>query len=482
MHKSIPLKTSVPNSLRSLAALLLLVFVAGLQPAMAQGEDLFKNHCAVCHSIGQGKMTGPDLMNVHEKYEDDWLVKFIRSSQTLIKAGDPLAVKSYNENGKVEMPDFKQLSDADIQSIIEHIRNYDPNAGKPQISDFSDTNYTDMHIKRGERLFRGLIAFENSKVVCSSCHNTGTLDTLNWNPSVEELAAVYKEKGADYIYKVLTSPTTKVMSQVHENSKFSEEEIFYIRAYLSHISQHGMEAAKKFPFDFMVFLGLGLLMTIALIDLIFTRKLIRYKVVHFLVILFGLMWQMKIVAHEAVNLSRTQNYAPDQPIKFSHAVHAEQNGIECLYCHSEAGHSKTAGFPTAQLCMNCHTVVREGTNSGAFEISKISAAIEKNIPIRWIRIHKLPDHAFFSHAQHVGVAGIDCEDCHGDVKSMHIMKQHSDLSMGFCVNCHRETDVQFMSNDYYKHYMKLHDDIKSGRKKNITAEDIGGLDCMKCHY
>lgn len=482
MHTFLRCRFSVRLNFPLIAiALAGILAISGIR-ARAQGEDLFKKHCAVCHSIGQGKLTGPDLMKVHEKYDENWLIKFVQSSQTMIKAGDPQAVKAFNENGKVLMPDFKQLKEDEIKQIIGYIKDYDPDAGKSKIANLSDTNYTEIHIKRGERLFKGLIAFENSKVVCGSCHNTVTLDTINWYPSAAELAAIYKEKGSEHIFKVLTNPTTKVMKQVHENSRFSEEEIFYIRAYLSHISKHGLEKARKFPFDFMVFLGLGLIMSLALIDLIFTRKFIKYKILHFLIILAGLGWQLKIVAHEAVNLSRTKNYAPDQPIKFSHAVHAGQNQIDCQYCHSEVNHSKSAGFPTAQLCMNCHKVVREGTITGAFEIAKISSAIDKNTPIRWTRIHKLPDHVFFSHAQHTAVGGIDCEKCHGDVKNMHLIKQFSDLSMGFCVNCHRETEVQFMSNEYYKHYMKLHDDIKSGRKTKITAEDIGGLDCMKCHY
>ncbi len=482
MYISLLIKHMKCSFKASLFLLLSVSFSLSDSNLMAQGAGLFDRHCAVCHSIGGGKLTGPDLLNVSEKYEEDWLMRFIRSSQTMIKAGDPLAVKSYNEWGKIEMPDFRQLSDDDIKSILKHIGDYDPDAGKIQIADLLDTNYSKIHIKRGERLFRGLIEFSGSEVVCSSCHNIATLDTLNWYPSAYELSGIYREKGPEHIHRVLTNPTTKVMSQVHENSVFTDEEIYYIRAYLNHLSYHGLEKLKKFPFDLMVFLGLGFLMALALIDLIFTQRFIKYKMLHFLLILFGIMWQLKIVAHEAVNLSRTKDYAPDQPIKFSHAVHAGDKNIDCLYCHSEATHSKSAGIPTAQLCMNCHLVVREGTYSGAFEIAKISSAINNNKAVRWIRVHKLPDHSNFNHAVHAGHAGLDCSECHGDVENMHLLRQFSDLSMGFCINCHRKTEVPFLNNEYYLHYKKLHDDLKSGRKSRITVEDIGGLDCMKCHY
>ena len=132
--------------------------------------------------------------------------------------------------------------------------------------------------------------------------------------------------------------------------------------------------------------------------------------------------------------------------------------------------------------MNCHVLIREGTNSGKFEISKIVESSEKGIPIEWTRIHNLPDHVFFSHAVHVGSGKLDCNACHGPVEEMDLMRQHSDLSMGWCVNCHRETKVDFEGNGYYDQYIKLHEDLKSGAKEKITAEDIGANDCMKCHY
>jgi hypothetical protein len=189
-----------------------------------------------------------------------------------------------------------------------------------------------------------------------------------------------------------------------------------------------------------------------------------------------------MIATDAMRLGRQENYAPDQPVKFSHKVHVGENGIDCKYCHTTVEQGKSAGIPATNLCMNCHIIIREGTNSGKFEIAKIVDAVEKGEPIEWIRIHNLPEHVYFNHSVHVSSGKIDCAQCHGAVEEMDIMKQHSDLSMGWCVNCHRDTKVQFAENPYYDTYIKLHEDLRTGKIDSITAEQIGANDCMKCHY
>ena len=196
----------------------------------------------------------------------------------------------------------------------------------------------------------------------------------------------------------------------------------------------------------------------------------------------------------AMNLGRQQGYTPSQPIKFSHKLHAGTNQIPCQYCHSGANSGKSAIIPSASVCMNCHKAVKEGPTYGTKEISKIYAAIgwdpEKNayIPgyeqkeIEWVRIHNLPDHVYFNHAQHVNAGGVECQKCHGKVEEQEVLGQHASLGMGWCVNCHRQTDVKFQSNDYYQTYEKYHEDLKSGKIKSVTVDDIGGTECQKCHY
>jgi len=171
-----------------------------------------------------------------------------------------------------------------------------------------------------------------------------------------------------------------------------------------------------------------------------------------------------------------QGYSPKQPIAFSHKVHAGQYEIECKYCHTGAMKGRSANIPSPNICMNCHTQIRSGTNTGESEIAKIVAAVETNKPIEWVRIHNLPDLAYFNHSQHVNVAGVECQTCHGPIEEMDVVKQYSLLTMGWCIDCHRKTDVNTKGNAYYDNLLELHNN------KAMKVEDIGGIECAKCHY
>ena len=174
-----------------------------------------------------------------------------------------------------------------------------------------------------------------------------------------------------------------------------------------------------------------------------------------------------------------QGYEPKQPIAFSHKVHAGQYEIECKYCHTGAAKGKSASIPSANICMNCHTQIKQGTITGEGEIAKIYAAVQNNRPIEWVRIHNLPDLAYFNHAQHVTVGGIACQTCHGPIQEMDVVRQYSLLTMGWCIDCHRKTDVNSKGNAYYDKLVELHG---KDSKAPMKVEDIGGLECAKCHY
>lgn len=187
----------------------------------------------------------------------------------------------------------------------------------------------------------------------------------------------------------------------------------------------------------------------------------------------------------------TQGYKPEQPIAFSHKLHAGINGVDCNYCHHSARHGKSAAIPSANVCMNCHTYINEGP-SGKAEIQKIYDAVgfdpEKGRyiegyeekPIKWVRIHNLPDLSYFNHAQHVVAGGLECQECHGPVEDMEVLEQHSSLTMGWCIDCHRQTEVQVADNDYYEEMHARFKENHPGETFNVEA--IGGLECGKCHY
>ncbi|MCD9017447.1 c-type cytochrome [Parachryseolinea silvisoli] len=172
-------------------------------------------------------------------------------------------------------------------------------------------------------------------------------------------------------------------------------------------------------------------------------------------------------------------YAPKQPIAFSHKIHAGQLEIDCKYCHVGVTKGKSATIPSVNICMNCHNQVKSGATTGEGEIAKIVKAWETKKPIEWIRIHNLPDLAYFNHSQHVSVGGVECQTCHGPIETMDVVRQHSLLTMGWCIDCHRKTDVNSKGNAYYDNLVELHSQSK---KTPMKVEDIGGLECSKCHY
>ena len=216
------------------------------------------------------------------------------------------------------------------------------------------------------------------------------------------------------------------------------------------------------------------------------------------------------VGKGAIGLGRQQGYQPAQPIYYSHKVHAGINQINCLYCHNSAWESKHAAIPSINTCMNCHKAIstyekgpqlydEEGNEiNGTAEIEKLYAFAgytpgqpwdaSKAKPIEWIKIHNLPDHVYFNHAQHVNAGNVACQTCHGNIQEMDKVSQVAELSMGWCVNCHRETKVDFFNkadstgNQFYSIYEKFHNDIQSGKMSDVTVEKIGGLECQKCHY
>jgi mono/diheme cytochrome c family protein len=194
----------------------------------------------------------------------------------------------------------------------------------------------------------------------------------------------------------------------------------------------------------------------------------------------GVIWVfallvLKATVDGAFSVGVQQGYAPKQPISFSHKLHAGEYSIDCNYCHTGVNRGKSAHIPSANICMNCHGVIKKESP----EIQKIYTSIENNQPIEWVRVHNLPDLAYFNHAQHVNVAGLECENCHGDIAKMEVIQQRSSLTMGWCIDCHRKTEVNTKDNQYYDKLVQLHGEES---KDALKVADIGGLECSKCHY
>ena len=388
------------------------------------GKALFSANCGACHKL-DSKMTGPPLRNIIEKHDKEWLYKWIHNSTELIKSGDAAAVKLWEEYKPSVMTPFPQLSTQDIDNIIAYtsVKDETPKPsvvaelpGGPGKGGVSNT------------VFLGALALVLVILVIMLFMVTNVLNK------------VAKANGIEVAAKEKSMPIWKA----YANNQF-----------------------------------------LVLVTAIFLLLSSGYFV-------YGYFMQVGI----------DQNYQPIQPIHYSHKIHAGDNGIDCKYCHSSARVSKNAGIPSLNVCMNCHKNISsfEGDKDSTYvdytkeqytaEIQKLYDAVgwDKNTqkytgktkPVKWVRIHNLPDFAYFNHSQHVTVAGIECQKCHGPVQTYEIQKQFAPLTMGWCINCHRETDVKMEGNAYYT---KIHEELskKYGVDK-LTEAQMGGLECGKCHY
>jgi len=387
-----------------------------------KGKELFNSNCAACHNL-DNKMTGPALRGVSAKYDMPWLYKWINNSSALIKSGDAKAVKVFEENNKSVMTPFPQLSKTDIDNIIAYTN--EPKA-EPVVSAAPPGTSTSVNEGISNDVILGALALVMLMLVVM-------LFLVN-----NVLTKIAKSNGIEALDKQPTMPIWKAF-------------------------------AKN---QFLV-----------LVSSIFLLLSSGYFV-------YGFFMQVGV----------DQDYAPVQPIHYSHRIHAGSNGIDCKYCHSSARVSKNAGIPSLNVCMNCHKNISQVSDTTATEeyskafydkeIQKLYKAVGwdqstqkytgKTEPVKWVRIHNLPDFAYFNHSQHVTVAGIECQKCHGEVQTYEIQKQFAPLTMGWCIDCHRKTDVKMEGNAYYD---KIHKELskKYGVDK-LTAAQMGGLECGKCHY
>ncbi|OYU82258.1 MAG: cytochrome C [Flavobacterium sp. BFFFF1] len=389
----------------------------------AAGKALFNSNCAACHKL-DAKATGPALRNVAERHDKEWLYKWIHNSSEMIKSGDAAAVKLFEENNKSVMTAFPQLSTTDIDNIIAYTSEPAPAAAPATSAGPPGT-----HAEGGmsNNLILGALAVVMIILIVMLFLVTRVLKKIAKANGVEYAAA---------------EPTMSIWKAYAKN-------------------------------QFLV-----------LVTAIFLLLASGYYV-------YGFLMQIGV----------DQGYEPVQPIHYSHKIHAGDNGIDCKYCHSSARVSKNAGIPSLNVCMNCHKNIAEfqGDKDSTYayskeyytgEIQKLYEAVGwdktaqkytgKTHPVKWVRIHNLPDFAYFNHSQHVTVAGVECQKCHGPVQTYEVQKQFAPLTMGWCINCHRETEVKMEGNDYYK---KIHDELsKRYGVDKLTAAQMGGLECGKCHY
>lgn len=432
-----------------------LLFFAGTFKANAQGEGLFKAKCATCHQPHKNG-TGPKLFEVRKKWadagaKDGSLYQWVNNWQAAATA-DPYA-QTVSTWAPSAMTAFPELKKEEIDAIFDWVdAQADPATTAP--IDAGTSEATDEPEDKG---------------------------ISNWVWIM-----------LSFFFLIIIVSVTSVRRQlkraVSESETGHEEDQTYTE-------ELGTWAWKnKIPLSIV-----GVSFIICLI----------------------------VIGFQGLgNIGVVEDYQPSQPIDFPHDIHTGVNGIDCKYCHNSVTKSKSAGLPTVNVCMNCHKQINGRTSAQQEKITKIYEAAGwktegagsytgKTKPIKWNKVHVLPDHVYFNHSQHVVVGGVDCKQCHGDMTKQkqtarvlpvsdlnkiegNIQLKHPTLTMGWCIECHQEKEIHSGSLDgktldgkpdgYYNeiHKRLLNNDrtlygkyLEDGK---VTVKELGGWECAKCHY
>jgi len=426
----------VPESLKSMYRLcsrgifqIVFVLLLGHVTAFAapDGKALFMSNCASCHNPLKDA-TGPALQNIDKTFPSkDWVYGWVHNSAAVIASGDKTANDMYNKFNKTAMTAFPQLSKEEIDAILSYVDNF------------------------------------KAPVAVGPAQPTGGEQPAESN---------------GWLYTIITLSLlvlVLILWRANQGLRRASNEV------------EGIQNEKEIPLY---------------------RSKLAIAIVSIIIFILAGYW----LVNGAVNEGRQQNYQPLQPIFYSHKVHAGINQINCLYCHAGAEKSRQAMIPSTNICMNCHKQINSYTGEGDHPLvtaegkaingteqiqmlykyagwdpqkKDYNRDAQGNIlatPIQWVKIHNLPDHVYFNHSQHVKVGQVQCQRCHGPIQDMDEVYQFAPLSMGWCINCHRQTEVQFTSNNYYSIFTKYQNELKSGQRTGVTEAEMGGTECQKCHY
>lgn len=456
-----------------LAFLLFGGLLYGQEADLGEGETLFKNYCASCHNKNmKDNLTGPALGPAEANWADyprEDLYSWVRNSQALIADGHPRATELWNQWKPTVMTSFPALTDQQIENILAYINDV----------------YT-----------RPAVALDAGGPGAQTGQGAGIDNKLLFGILFAVLA-------------VLAIVLARIIANLN---------------YMSEVQKGTAPAQRK-----------------TLVDILTSKSVIGFAI--FLLVVLGGYTTVNNAIHlgrqqgyqpdQPIKFSHATHaglhqidcqYCHDGARRSKHSVIPAAN--TCMNCHTAIKKGSTYG--TAELT-KIYASIGFDPSSGAYIdnyesmdvaeiediykkwisdnyivdnggldaigekvindewddiVSSLTNPTKKTIqgPIEWVRIHNLPDHVYFNHAQHVAVGELACQTCHGPVETMEVVQQYAPLSMGWCVNCHRQTEIQFADNEYYQVYEKYHEEMTAGSRAGVTVEEIGGLECQKCHY
>ncbi len=453
--------------------------IAQDQAAIESGKTLFKNNCASCHNKDmKSKLTGPALGGVEERwaeYPQEDLYSWIRNSQSMISQGHPKATALWNEWKPTVMNSFPTLSDDDVANILAYIKcTYEGNCpGQVQVA--ADQGVPGQ--SKGEQESNSLVyVFLLAILALLAIILARIISNLNY-------MAVMREKGE--------APERKTLVEILTSKGVISFAIFAAVVIGGFITvnnainlgrQQGYEPDQPIKFSHVTHAG------VHKIDCNYCHdgaRRSKHSVIPAANTCMNCHKAIKVGSQygtgELTKIYASVGYDPNTDKYIEDYESMSEEDIKRIYTKwiadtyiTDKGSLDSEGEELIENQWN--GIVSSLTNEEAGD-TKIQG------PIEWVRIHNMPDHVYFNHAQHVSVGKVECQTCHGKVEEMEVVKQYSPLSMGWCINCHRQTEVKFADNKYYDNYYEMyHEQIKNNKRDKVTVEDIGGTECQKCHY
>ena len=444
------------------------------QGDMDAGKTLFKNYCAQCHNKNMVSVaTGPALAGSQERWGDDEaLYAWIRNSQEMIAAGHPRAVELWEQWKPTVMLAYPDLTDAEIGNILAYINGvsegiYPPpttlNGGGPTVVEEETSNGW---------LYGLLLAILVllSIILARIINNLNVLAAAKEGQQVEPKTLIQSLTSKGIIsflifglvvlagYTTVSNATNLGRQEGYQPDqpiKFSHETHAGIHKIECQYCHDGARRSKH-----SVIPAANTCMN--------CHRAITYG--------------SEYGSAELTKIFASIGYDPNTNKYIENYEDMPEEEIKAIYTKwIEAKYIENSEETLVELDMEGRELVNEqwrGIKESLTNDQKTSIPG----PIEWVRIHNLPDHVYFNHAQHVTVGKVECQDCHGAIEKMEVVQQHSPLSMGWCINCHRQSSVKFNDNEYYDSYSSIHEDLQSGKLDKVTVADIGGLECQKCHY
>ncbi len=467
-------------SLRTSSYFVALIFFTSslfAQPSVDAGKTTFRNYCASCHSKDMvTKSTGPALAGAQERWGDyplEDLYGWIRNSAKMINVvKHPRAIAVWEENNKAVMTAFPNLTDDDIASLLLYIDYQVANPPGGGGGDVASTAVGSGAKQQGQYNWLYWVLF--GLLGALALILTKTINSLD--------EVVASKEGTTLVRQPLLK---RIFSK--RNISFMVFALIVIGGYNTVNNAIALGRQQNYQPDQPIKFSHETHAGVNQIDCQYCHDGAR-RSKHSVIPAANTCMN----CHSAIQVGSkygtaelTKIYAS---VGYDPSTGAYIDGYESLK-EEEIKDIYTKWIGDSYLDANSLNALDKKGNKLVDEqwagiVSSLTNEQKKEIPgpIEWIRIHNLPDHVYFNHAQHVTVGQVECQDCHGKVEEMEVVSQHAPLSMGWCINCHRQTEVKFQDNDYYASYEAYHEQLSDGKKEKVTVEDIGGLECQKCHY